>query len=256
MTNKSYQRKLCEEICEIVEKDEEIRAAGNVVAFCEDKFDPATKVTENAKTKVRVMIATTGHERKPGTGASTSGDVGLEITVFENPLTRKDDAITLTGASERIAAILHWRNVLGSSRIRYLSMARADADERDYRMVILFAVELPLDPRKAVRWGTGEGIFLGEVVTKRTARGGVNVYEPNRSGDDTFVGTRNRHWTVALSCSVKAEITEEDLPEFGSTFTVGGRTYLTEGAELVESGEDSATVNLTGRTLPSAQNNN
>ena len=244
----SKQVGLCRAVERVLAADPELSGCGVVDVFLDDAAGLPTRERQNAQTKIRVMISAAGHARKPGTGASTAGDASLSIAVLENPSRRQVGQVTLTGVSERIAGALHWMEYDGA-RIRYLDMARTDAAPDERRMDIRFAVTVPLDERRAVRWGTGASIILGEVTQIRRGRGGTNVYEQDRRGNDRWTGTRNRHWTVSLTATVDAGIGEDDLPELGETFTVGGKTFVTDGAELVESGEDTASVSLTGRTL-------
>jgi len=117
--------------------------------------------------------------------------------------------------------------------------------------VSLVAV-LALDPKSAVSWGIGETTILGEVTRKKIARGGVNIYEPGREGDAQWLGTRDRHWTIDLTCTVTTQ-REDDLPDIGASFTYGGRTYRVDTAEMDADAEDTATVRLTGRTMKQEQ---
>ena len=199
---------------------------------------------------VLVLVAASGHRRKPGTGASSAGDLSIELSVFENPkLNRRPgkSGPTVTSVAEAAKDALHWREVEGR-RIVYVEMQRTDADDGDYRMSVSFVAPLSLDPAHAVSWGIGDATILGEVTRKKVARAGVNVYEPGRDGDVRHVGTRDRHWTIDLTCTVTTQ-SEDDLPELGDTFTFGGRTYRVDAAELDADAEDTSTVRLAGRTL-------
>ena len=246
----SIQLKLCEAIEDVLRKTPEIIADGAVV-FTEDKFDPATKVGQASNTKLRIMISSTGHARRNGTGKSTAGDVSIEVVVFENPSRRTSNstALTVTRAAEIIASRLHWQTFDGFDRLRYIDMARADADDHDYRMIVTFAACVALDPSKAVSWGIGEDIHLGEVTSKTVARGGTVVIEDDRRGNASRIGVRDRHWTIELSADVYEEISEDDLPDFGETFAYGGKIYTTTSASLLGSVEDTTTVRLAGRTI-------
>lgn len=249
---KSYQREFCDELKKLIDCDETIRAAANVTSFVEDRADPAQKVQAAlGKMGVLVMISATGHSRKPGVGDLTVGDLTVEITCFENPkLNRanKTDAFTLVQAAEAIKDALHGKTVL-NAKIRYLDMARADADERDYREIVTFAAFTALDRENAAVWGIGERTLWGEVTQKKIARGGTSIFEPGRDGKARWVGVRDPHWTCDLVCETPSTITDADLPAFGTAFTYGGRSYVTTAADLTESGDDSSTVHLTGRTM-------
>ena len=247
--NDPLQIKLCEGIAEALQNVVELASDGAVV-FVEDKFNPRTKVSEHANTKLRVMISTTGHTRRPGGGKSTAGDIGVEIVVFENPVRRVDpNALTVTRAAELIAETLHWKTFDGFDKLRYIDMSRADADESDFRMVVNFAAFAALDPANAVRWGIGDDIHLGEVTSKSISRGGTPIFESNRKGEAFRIGTRDPHWAIDLSADVYAAITEDDLPAMGEPFGFGERTYFTTAASLAEAGEDTTTVRLAGRTI-------
>lgn len=248
----SFQRKYCEAVKAAIEENESIMSAGNVTVSIEDDVS-AEEEAQRAlgKMGLLVLIATTGHTRTPGSGASTSGDLGLEITVFENPrLNRAGNrsAFTLTQAAEKIADTLHWRLFDGfQHRLRYLSMQRADADSKDARMVVTFAASQAFDPNKAVKWGIGVKTIWGEVQTKNRVRGGEAIFEPGRNGRGRFMGVVDPHWKITLTATV--EIAAPELPELGQSFEYDGVTYYTTEAQSSESGEDGATVTLSGRTM-------
>ena len=241
------------DICNAITKtlQETFREAPGVRVVAEDSCDPSAEVQKAlGKLGVLVLVAASGHRRKPGTGASSAGDLSIELSVFENPkLNRRPgkSGPTVTSVAEAAKDALHWREVEGR-RIVYVEMQRTDADDGDYRMSVSFVAPLSLDPAHAVSWGIGDATILGEVTRKKVAHAGVNVYEPGRDGDVRHVGTRDRHWTIDLTCTVTTQ-SEDDLPELGGTFTFGGRTYRVDAAELDADAEDTSTVRLAGRTL-------
>lgn len=248
----SFQRKYCEAVAAALEADEVLGAAGNITIAIEDQVSAADAVKRQlGRLGLLVLIATTGHARKSGTGSSTAGDIGLEISVFENPKLNRatnKDAFTLTQASEAIAEALHWRKFEGlDNRIRYISMVRADADENDARMIITFAALQALDPAKAVKWGAGNSTVWGEVSQKHRVRGGTAKFEPGRDGRAKFVGVLDPHWAVTLTVSV--DIAAPELPGLGEKFEYEGIAYVTTEATSTENGEDGATVTLAGRTM-------
>ena len=112
-----------------------------VTVTLEDKCNPALAIEDAlAKWGVLVMVSASGHRRKPGTGASTAGDLAIDLTVIENPgKNRKSgvDGPTVTSVAEAAKDALHWRTVEGR-RIVYVEMQRADVDESDYRMQVSF----------------------------------------------------------------------------------------------------------------------
>ena len=201
---------------------------------------------------VLVLVAASGHRRKPGTGASTAGDLAIDLTLIENPKRNRKSGVdgpTVTSVAEAAKDALHWRTVEGR-RIVYVEMQRADAADDDYRMLVSFVAALALDPRSAVSWGIGDETILGEVTRKKVARGGENVYEPGRGGSAQWLGTRDKHWKIELDCTVTTQ-SEDDLPELGAAFTYGGRTYKVDSAEMTADAEDTSTVRLSGRTMES-----
>ena len=222
-----------------------------VSVVVEDECDPAAEVRKAlGRMGVLVLVAASAHRRKPGVGQSTAGDLELEISVFENPhLNRRPNVPgpTVTSAAEAIKDALHWHEVC-DRRLVYVDMQRTDADDGDYRMIVSFVAPLALDPAAAVSWGIGETTILGEVTKKTVARGGVSAYEPGRDGDARYLGTRDRHWTIDLECTVTTQ-SEDDLPEIGAPFEYGGRTYFVDSAAMSADAEDTATVRLTGRTM-------
>ena len=247
----SYQRKFCEAVAAELKADEVLNAAGNVTVSIEDEINAADEVERQlAKRGVLALIATTGHARKTGTGESTAGDIGLEVTVFENPKLNRatnKEAFTLTQAAEAIAEALHWKKLAGfTNRIRYISMQRADADE-EARMIVTFAVLQALDEAEAVKWGIGEKTIWGAVTTKERSRGGTAQFEPGRDGKAKFVGVLDPHWAIQLTCTV--ETAAPEIPDLGDEFEFEDVTYICSGAKSSENGEDGATVTLSGRTI-------
>ena len=241
------------DICNAITKtlQETFKEAPGVRVVAEDSCDPSAEVQKAlGKLGVLVLVAASGHRRKPGTGASSAGDLSIELSVFENPkLNRKPgkDGPTVSSVAEAAMDALHWREVCGR-RLVYVDMQRSDADDGDYRMTVSLVAPVALDPANAVSWGIGDATILGEVTKKTVARGGVSAYEPGRDGDARYLGTRDRHWTVSLECTVTTQ-SEDDLPEIGAPFAFGGRTYYVNTAEMSCDAEDTATVRLTGRTM-------
>ncbi len=247
---KNEQRDICDAVAKTLQ-EEAFGADDGVTVVVEDRCSPAAEVEKAlGRLGVLVMVSTPEHRRKVGTGAATAGDLTVEVSVFENPKLNRWEGggtHTVTSASEAVKDALHWRTVCGR-RLVYLDMRRTDADDNDYRMVVTFVAVLALDPGHAVSWGIGDTTILGEVTRKTIARGGVNVYEPGRNGDTKYAGTRDRHWTIDLTCTVTTQ-SEDDLPALGETFAYGGRTYRTDSALMTSDAEDTSTVRLTGRTL-------
>lgn len=249
----SRQIDICKAVAAVLK--DAFKGVPNVTVMVEDTCDPGAEVRKAlGRLGVLVLVAASAHRRKEGVGASTAGDLELEISVFENPkLNRRPNVPgpTVTSAAETVKDALHWHEACGR-RLVYVDMQRTDADDGDYRMSVGFVAPLALDPAAAVSWGIAGGTILGEVTRKTVGRGGVNIYEPSRDGSVRIVGTRDRHWTIDLDCTVTTQ-SEDDLPEIGAPFTYGGRTYYVDLAQMTTAAEDTATVRLAGRTITQSQ---
>ena len=245
----SRQSDICRAVAGILKKT--FDGVPGVVVEAEDSCNPSAEAEKAlGRFGVLVLVAASGHRRKPGTGASTAGDLAIDITVIENPKRNRKSAApgpTVTSVAEDAKDALHWQEVAGR-RIVYIEMQRADMAEDDYRMAVSFVAPLALDRSKAVSWGIAGSTVLGEVTRKTVARGGVNVYEPGRNGDAKRLGTRDSHWRIDLTCTVTTQ-SEDDLPDIGDPFEFGGRTYYVDTAEMTADAEDTSTVRLTGRTM-------
>lgn len=245
----SRQQQICRAVADVLAA--ELAGIRGVTVVLEDCCTPSEEVEKAlGRFGVLVLVAASSHRRKPGTGASTAGDLAIDIMVVENPKRNRKSgapAATVTSVGEAAKDALHWRTVEGH-RLVYVEMQRADVADDDYRLTVSFTAPLALDERRAVSWGIGEATILGEVTRKTVSRAGVNIYEPGRDGNAQHVGTRDRHWEIDLTCTVTTQ-REEDLPEIGSFFEYGGRAYKVDLATLTADAEDTATVRLTGRTL-------
>ena len=231
---------IAEEIKKILEENPDLQEARAVV-FLEDKFNPEAVIKKYLSTRLRVMIAESGHHRTPGTGANTTGEHTIEIIVFENPLLRSAtvEEPTLSTVANAIKEALHWQKI-GSAMLVYRSMRRDDAAANEYRMQISFAA-YDIPEGALVEW---QGIE-GYATSVQVQREGVNVFEANSRGNDAWYGTRNHHMSVRLG--VLANITADELPLIGETFAFQGKTWITEEARLT--GDDAAPVTLSGRTV-------
>ena len=246
----SRQTEICRAIAAVLQKAVINGGMPGVTVVMEDSCCPADVVEKKlGKAGVLVLVAATGHRRKPGVGAATAGDLSIGLTVIENPKRNrlKVGDPTVTSVAEAAKDTLHWQTVDGR-RLVYVDMQRADVDDDDYRMLVNFVAPLALDLKHAVSWGIGEATILGEVTRKKVARGGINIFEPGRNGDSAYLGTRDRHWRIDLDCTVTTQ-SEDDLPDIGEPFVYGGRTYYVEAAEMSADAEDTATVRLNGRTM-------
>lgn len=246
----SRQADICRAVADILKAA--FAGLSDVTVAVEDACCPSEEVEKTlGRFGVLVLVAASGHRRKPGTGESTAGDLAIDLTVVENPRRNRKSGVpgmpTVTSVAEAAKDALHWRTVEGR-RLVYVEMQRADMADDDYRMAVSFVAPLALDPASAVSWGIGDATVLGEVTRKKVARAGVNLFEPGRDGDAKYIGTRDRHWKIDLECTVTTQ-SEDDLPDVGDPFAYGGRTYYVETAEMSADAEDTATVRLTGRTL-------
>ena len=247
----SYQRKFCKGVAKVLAANENLIKPGNVTISIEDEVAAADVVKRQlGKMGVLALIATTGHVKSNDLPDSTTCDLGLDITVFENPKLNRatnKDAFTLTQASEVIAEALNGVKLEGfTNKIRYISMQRADADENDARMIIVFAVSETLGG-DSVKWGLDAETVWGEVTHRRRTRGGTPIFEPGRDGKAKFSGVSDPHWVIELTCTVRA--TAPELPELGEKFEHRGLSYSTTAATIDESSEGTSTVTLSGRTI-------
>lgn len=247
----SRQAEICRAVAEALR--EAFSGQLGVTVAVEDSCVPSLEIERALGAwGVLVLVGTSGQRRKPGTGASTAGDLAIDLTVVENPRKNRKSGTegpTVTGVAEAAKDALHWRSVDGM-RIIYVEMARADGGDDDYRMAVAFTAFMVPDPTEAVRWGIGDETVYGSVTKKTVTRGGVNVYEPGRNGNARWIGTRDRHWEIELTCTVTTQ-SEDDLPKKGAPFEYGGRTYFTDEATMTSDAEDTATVRLAGRTVES-----
>lgn len=246
----SRQADICRAIADILKAA--FAGLSDVTVAEEDACCPSEEVEKTlGRFGVLVLVAASGHRRKPGTGESTAGDLAIDLTVVENPRRNRKSGVpgmpTVTSVAEAAKDALHWREVDGR-RIVYVEMQRADMADDDYRMAVSFVAPLALDPSAAVSWGIGETTIFGKVTRKTVARAGVNIFEPSRDGAARYIGTRDRHWKIELECTVTTQC-EDDLPEIGGTFAYGGRTYYVDTASMASDAEDTATVRLSGRTM-------
>ena len=134
-----------------------------VTVVIEDGCVPSLEIERAlGKWGVLVLVGTSGHRRKPGTGASTAGDLAIDLMVVEDPQKNRKsgtDVPTVTSVAEAAKDALHWRIVDGV-RLLYVEMARMDVGDDDYRMAVRFSAVYSLDPTLEVCWGIGEGTRL------------------------------------------------------------------------------------------------
>lgn len=112
-----------------------------VTVAVEDACNPSEAIEKTLGSfGVLVMVAASGHRRRPGAGASTDGDLSIALAVIENPKRNRKSGVpgpTVTSVAETAKDALHWREVEGR-RIVYVEMQRADAADDDYRMAVEF----------------------------------------------------------------------------------------------------------------------
>ncbi len=135
----SRQAAICHAIAETL-KDAFGGMPGVTVAV-EDACNPSEAIEKTLGSfGVLVMVAASGHRRRPGAGASTDGDLSIALAVIENPKRNRKSGVpgpTVTSVAETAKDALHWREVEGR-RIVYVEMQRADAADDDYRMAVEF----------------------------------------------------------------------------------------------------------------------
>ena len=229
---------------------------GEVTCLVEDKGDIIFETQKAiAKAGVTVVVTVDRFARRANSGRTLAGTLTIDVTASENvPLNRaRADCVTAQGVAEALAAALHWREFGG----RFASPLRLAAFEKLYpspkvtSVALSFQAEYSLGDGEAetVSWGIADGSTVyGDVTEVKDTRGGENVYEEDRSGDAKWVGTRDRHWQIELTCTVRG-ITKDDLPAKGATFEYGSETYVCDAASLTRTVEGVSTARLSGRTI-------
>jgi len=248
-------RDVCDAVAEAMRSLEPIAAAGNVSVIVEDRGVVEREVAKAlAGTGVAAVVAATAHTRREGSGSSLTGTLALEVRVSEKPAVNRarTGALTAQDAAEAIGRGLHRTKPGEYGRIIYDGLRRADEPDENVVFVDLH-LEQSVGEGDAVAWGIEGGTAYGEIRTKRVGRGGMTVFETNASGEDQWLGVRNRHTTVDLTVVMPADLTD-DIPELGDTFTcpIKGTdtTFYCTLAEVVAQIEDEATLHLAGRTMP------
>lgn len=244
------QREFCVKLAEILRGTEKLYGAKIVV---EDLADVDSEV-QKASVGVCVVIACTGHER--GSGATLSGQLDFEILCTEKPKANRAAGrktwMSAANAAEVVARALDHVKVDGFGTVVYEAMRRQDEDDRAQTLVTLHA-EQSIDPSQALCWGLADGSqSYGEIISKRTGRGGEAQFETDRTGHGRFVGVRDPHVTIDLTANILAG-TEDIFPAIGDTFSCpveGVRTtFVCTASELAESTADGKTIHLAGRTV-------
>lgn len=244
------QRDFCEKIAEALRGTAALATAKVVV---EDMADVDAEVRK-ASVGVCIVVACAGHER--GNGSTLSGRLDIEVLCTERPRANRAAGrrgwMSAQNAAEIVATALDRAKVGGFGTIVYESMRRQDEGDRAQTLVTLRA-EQSIDPSQALCWGLADGEQkYGEIVSRRTGRGGEAQFETGRDGRARFVGVRDPHVTVDLTANILAG-TEDVFPAVGGTFSCpveGERTtFVCTASELVESTADGKTVHLAGRTV-------
>ena len=136
----SAQSKTCAAVAEILR--ETFKSAPGVTVELEDSCNPSAAMEKALGSwGVLVLVATSAHRRRPGIGASTAGDLAIDLVVVENPKRNRKSGTqgnTVTSVAEAAKDALHWREICGR-RLVYLEMRREDAADDDYRMAVRFA---------------------------------------------------------------------------------------------------------------------
>ena len=120
-----------------------------VTIAVEDACNPSEAIEKTLGSfGVLIMVAASGHRRRPGAGASADGDLSIALVVVENPKRNRKSGVpgpTVTSVAEAARDALHWRTA-GGAHLVYEGMRREDVDEGDYRMTVEFAA-LPCSER-------------------------------------------------------------------------------------------------------------
>lgn len=128
-----------------------------VTVAVEDACNPSEAIEKTLGSfGVLVMVAASGHRRRPGAGASTDGDLSIALVAIENPKRNRKSGVpgpTVTSVAEAAAEALHWRTAAGML-LAYEGMRREDVDESDFRMAVEF-LALPCSGRDGARPSQG-----------------------------------------------------------------------------------------------------
>ena len=246
-------REFCRRLAETLAAVPELREARVIV---EDMADVDAAI-QRATVGVVIAIATTGHTR--GNDASLAGRLDFEILCAEKPKVNRAggrrDFLSQGQAAEIVAATLDHLQVEGFGTVVYDAMDRRDEGDLAQTAVTLHA-EQSLDPAEALCWGLADGLqAYGRIVTRRIQRQGAVVFEPDRRGNDRYVGVRNRHLAVDITANVVTDT--DDFPEIGDVFTCpvkGVRTaFRCTLSESTEGAGERTQIHLAGRTLPAKE---
>ena len=228
-----------------------------VTVLVEDKGDIVFEAQKAlSKAGVTVVVTVDRFARRANSGQLLAGTLTLDVTASENvPLNRaRPDAGTAQMVVEALATGLHWRAFGGrfASPLRLATFEKLYPSPKVTSVALSFAAEYMLGEdgeAEKVSWGIADGSTVyGDMTEVTDARGGENVYEEDRAGDAKWVGTRDRHWAIELTCTVRG-IGKDDLPAKGATFVYGGETYVCDTASITRTVEGVATARLTGRTV-------
>lgn len=161
----SAQSETCAAVAEILR--ETFGGTLGVTVELEDSCNPSAAMEKALGSwGVLVLVATSAHRRRPGTGASTAGDLAIDLVVVENPKRNRKSGTqgnTVTSVAEAAKDALHWREVCGR-RLVYVEMRREDAADDDYRMAVSFAAPLAIDKARADGWDFGGSAIEPEEV--------------------------------------------------------------------------------------------
>lgn len=138
-----------------------------VTVELEDSCDPTAEAEKAlGGWGVLVLVAASGHRRSQGSGASTGGDVAVELTVVENPKRNRKSGTpgpTVTSVAETARDALHWQ-FAEAFCLNYVDMHRADVAEDDFRMVVDFTAQ-PFTPQ--LQTGAGADAPEPEEIVER-----------------------------------------------------------------------------------------
>ena len=164
---------ICKDVATMLR--ETYRGVPGVTVELEDSCDPTAEAEKAlGGWGVLVLVAASGHRRSQGSGASTGGEVTVELTVVENPKRNRKSGMrgpTVTSVSEAARDALHWQ-VAGAYCLGYVDMQRADVAEDDFRMVVDFTAQ-PFTPQLQTSAGADapepEEIVEGRIVANLAA---------------------------------------------------------------------------------------
>ncbi len=134
-------RRCAESVARAIRDDEVLSAYDNLTVIVEDKAEIETAIStaiSKGTGGVAVLVAVTGFRRRANSGAILTGALDIDVSCHENPLFNRKGQFVLTAqcVAERVARILHWRQLDGFDNV--LTVESADrADDNKANVVVV-----------------------------------------------------------------------------------------------------------------------